>query len=65
MTQMPARAIAAAEIFGAIAFAGGKPRVPVHDPNVIEMVRGLMPGEGAAEILESWLHGWTAASLVD
>lgn len=53
---------AAAEVLGHMAFKNGKTRVPAHDANVLELLKGNKIGEGIP-VLTAWLRGWDNANL--
>jgi hypothetical protein len=54
--------IQAAKVFGNLAFASGKTRIPACDPNIMEMIKGRQIGdERTLPELNAWLEGWNEA----
>jgi hypothetical protein len=48
---------------GRFAYNNGEPRVPILNRTVFEAITGLPVGDGAAEIMKAFLHGWDEANL--
>ncbi len=56
--------IATAEILGTKAFNNGKLRVPAHDADLIELLRGNEVGNKEnLKIIDAWLRNWDLANL--
>lgn len=58
------RKVASAQIAGTIAFKEGKKRIPAHDSNVMELLKGQKPGSKTTiRIFNAWLKAWDIANL--
>lgn len=56
--------LAAAEVFGRMAFKRGVKCASALDTHFMPLLKGLRPGE-ALPVLTAWQRGWTEANLED
>lgn len=69
VTKLQAQQLLAAAVLGTNAFLSGKPRVPAHDKDLMDMLRGRGIGQtpkgeaSSIELMKMWLNNWDLANL--
>lgn len=50
---------------GQLAYRENRPYIPCLDPELMKLLEGLYPGEGAIEITQAWIKAYRTLLLAD